>query len=270
VILPVALTVAGSDSGGGAGMQADLKTFYVCRVHGTSAITSVTFQNTTGVQGRLDLPAEVVRRQLEAILEDFPVRAAKTGMLANVSIIRAVAKMVRDYQLRKLVVDPVMVSGTGHALIDEEAVETLKREILPLALVVTPNLLEAERLTGLAIGRPSDIQEAARELLKMGPAAVVIKGGHWPGMRKEAIDLFCTPETKKELAAPMITTGNTHGTGCVFSAAIAAFLARDWELERAVRAAKLVVTGAIRNSLAIGSGQGPVHPVPVDENIDDL
>ncbi len=265
MILPVALTVAGSDSSGGAGIQADLKTFYVCGVHGATAITSITMQNTRGVRGRLDLPAREVEGQIRSVMDDVKVQSAKTGMLANSSIIKTVAELVKEFRIDRLVVDPVMLSGTGHALLDKEAFEVLVKELFPLAMVVTPNAREASLLTGMEIRGHEDQWRAARALLEMGPRAVVVKGGHLEAVNGHSIDVYVDSQRGEEIAAPKVETVNTHGTGCVFSAAIAAFLAKGWELERALRGAKLVVTSAIKSSLDIGEGPGPVHPLPLDE-----
>ncbi len=265
MILPVVLTVAGSDSSGGAGIQADLKTFHVCGVHGATAVTSITMQNTMGVQGRFDLPAREVERQIKSVVEDLEVQAAKTGMMANSSIIETVVESVRRYRIEKLVVDPVMVSGTGHPLLDRDAVKVLVGELFPLAMVITPNVREASLLTGVEIAGRQDQWKAARALLKMGPRAVVVKGGHLGAEEGRSVDVYVDGYHEEEIVAPWVETVNTHGTGCVFSAAIAAFLARGWELDRALRGAKLVVTEAIKNSLDIGGGPGPVHPLSLEE-----
>jgi hydroxymethylpyrimidine kinase/phosphomethylpyrimidine kinase len=261
MIIPVALTVAGSDSGGGAGIQADLKTFFACGVHGASAVTSVTFQNTLEVRGRCDLPPDAVREQMAAILDDLPVDAAKTGMLANAPIIRMVARTLSEYGVDNLVVDPVMVSTSGHALLDEEAVEVLTSELFPLATLVTPNLHEAARLSGLDLHGLDDFARAAERILAMGPYAVVIKGGHFEADGGQAVDLLFTREGGIDrFSAPRRAGVKPHGSGCVFSAAIAAHLARGDALPDAVRKAKRVVTAAIERSLEMGRGSHPVHP----------
>ncbi len=261
MIIPVAMTVAGSDSGGGAGIQADLKTFFACGVHGASAITSVTFQNTAEVRGRHDLPPGEVREQMAAILDDLPVAAAKTGMLASAPIIHTVAATLREYQVVNLVVDPVMISTSGHSLLDEEAVGTLVSELFPLATVVTPNLAEAAKLAGFSPRDRKGFDEAARHILATGPRAVVIKGGHVDPDKKEAVDLLYTGDgLVEEFTAPRIAGVNPHGSGCTFSAAIAAFLAKGEDLSTAVGHAKRLVTAAIERALEMGHGAHPVHP----------
>jgi hydroxymethylpyrimidine/phosphomethylpyrimidine kinase len=261
MIVPVALTVAGSDSGGGAGIQADLKTFFACGVHGTCAITSVTFQNTLEVRGRHDLPPEAVRQQMTAVLSDLPPAAAKTGMLAGAPIIRTVAATLREYAVENLVVDPVMVSTSGHSLLDEEAVEVLVSELFPLAALVTPNLQEAEKLAGIELRGGNDLAEAARRILAMGPRAVLIKGGHLELDQDQAVDFLFTPGGGMDrFSVPRRPDVRAHGSGCVFAAAIAACLARGDGLADAVRKAKRVVTGAIDRALEMGRGAHPVHP----------
>lgn len=263
MIIPVALTIAGSDSGGGAGIQADLKTFFACGVHGASALTSVTFQNTVEVRGRFDLPPDAVREQMAAVLDDLPVAAAKTGMLASAPIIRMVARTLNKYGVGNLVVDPVMVSTSGHALLDEEAVEVLVSELFPLATLVTPNLAEAARLSGLTLRNLNDLPGAAERILALGPPAVLIKGGHLEADGGQAVDLLFTRGGGIDrYAAPRRAGVKPHGSGCVFSAAIAAHLARGDALPDAVRKAKKVVTGAIERSLEMGRGSHPVHPAP--------
>ena len=263
MIVPVALTVAGSDSGGGAGIQADLKAFFACGVHGTCAVTSITFQNTVEVRGRHDLPPEAVRAQMRAVLDDLPPAAAKTGMLASAPIIRAVAETFREYGAGNLVVDPVMVSTSGHALLDEEAVGALTGELFPLAAVVTPNLAEAERLSGTELRGLGDLPRAARRILEMGPGAVLIKGGHLETGGGRAVDvLFSRAGGVDRFSAPRVPGVRAHGSGCAFSAAIAAFLARGEALPDAVRKAKRLVTAAIERALEMGGGAHPVHPPP--------
>lgn len=257
--LPIVLTIAGSDSGGGAGVQADLKTFYALGAHGACALTSVTSQNTMEVIGRYDLPPEVVAAQLDAVLSDFEVAAAKTGMLGNVEIIRAVAKLLRGHGLNNLVIDPVVVSSTGQSLLGEGGIEALMEALLPLAAVLTPNMKEASALTGLEVNGLEGMREAAVLLKGMGPASVVITGGHLEG--DEATDVFFDGERCCELPAPKVATENDHGTGCVFSAAVAARLALGEDVLQAVGGAKQDVLNALANSLDIGRGRGPVHPV---------
>lgn len=254
---PVALTIAGSDSGGGAGIQADLKTFAALGVHGTSALTAVTAQNTTDVTDILELPASLIRRQISAVVEDIGVQAAKTGMLSSASIIATVAGAVRDYDLRLLVVDPVMVAKGGARLLRDDAVDALRRHLLPLAAVVTPNLPEASVLLGRDVATLDERRRAARDLVAMGARAAVVKGGH----SDDAIDVFFDGTNMIELRGERIATANTHGSGCVFSAAIAAWLARGADPVQAAREAKSFITEAIAAALEIGHGHGPVNPM---------
>ncbi len=261
--IPVVLSAAGSDSGGGAGLQADLKTFFACGVHGVCAVTSVTFQNTAEVRGRFDLPPEAVRAQLEAVLDDFSPAAAKTGMLACAPTAREVARALREREVPNLVVDPVMVSTSGHRLLDEEAVRVMVEELFPLAEVVTPNRAEAEALTGLELRGSREIGEAARRLLETGPRAVLLKGGHLLEAPGESIDhLFTAAGEELRFSSPRLEGLRAHGSGCVLSAALASFLAHGLSLEEAVRAARDFVNGAIRRALELGSGARPVHPPP--------
>jgi hydroxymethylpyrimidine/phosphomethylpyrimidine kinase len=258
VTLPVALTIAGSDSGGGAGIQADLKTFAVLGVHGTSAITAITAQNTTGVADILELPAALVRAQIDAVVDDIGVQAAKTGMLSSAAIIDAVAEAVRRHAIRNLVVDPVMIAKGGARLLRDDAVEALRTQIVPLATVITPNIPETEVLVGRSVETLEDRRAAARELVGMGARAAVVKGGHAGG---DATDVYFDGTDFVELRAERVATSDTHGSGCVFSAAITAHLARGEKLMAAVAEAKSFITHAISNSLRIGHGHGPVNPL---------
>ena len=253
-----ALTIAGSDSGGGAGIQQDLKTFQAHGVWGMTAITAVTVQNTIGVSGFVEIPPETVAAQIEAVASDIGVDAAKTGMLASAAIVEAVAKAVRDAEIDKLVVDPVFISKHGDPLLHADAVDALRREILPLAFVVTPNAHEAGELAGVAVRTRADQTEAARAILALGARAVLVKGGHVEG--KEAVDVLAVGDRTVEFSAERLDTPNTHGTGCMLSAAITAGLAKGEDLETAISAAKRSVTEGIKNSLAIGKGIGPVNP----------
>jgi hydroxymethylpyrimidine/phosphomethylpyrimidine kinase len=254
---PRALTIAGSDSGGGAGIQADLKTFSALGVYGMTAVTAVTVQNTKGVSGYEELSPETVAEQIRAVADDIGVDAAKTGMLASARIIEAVADAIAQARIPNVVVDPVFVSKHGHPLLASEAVSVLKERILPLATLVTPNLAEASGLVGEAVRDREDMREAARALLDMGPAAVLVKGGHLEE-GTTAADFFADHSTERWLEAERIETPNTHGTGCTLSAAIAAHLARGAGLLDAVRAGKAFVTEAIRHALTLGAGIGPV------------
>lgn len=258
MILPVALTIAGSDSGGGAGIQADLKTFAALGVHGTSALTAITAQNTVTVTAIEELPVSMIRAQIDAVVSDLHPAAAKTGMLSSAEIIEAVAERIRHHGLRNLVVDPVMVAKGGARLLREDAVEALRTHLLPLAAVLTPNLPEAEVLLGRPIAGLEEMERAARDLVGLGARAVVVKGGHAQG---EPVDVFFDGERLRRLPARRIETANTHGSGCVFSAAIAAGLARGLAVEDAVEDAKIFITAAIRGSLEIGAGHGPVNPM---------
>ncbi len=255
--VPRVLTIAGSDSGGGAGIQADLKTYLAHRVFGMSAITSVTAQNTQGVLGIHDLPADFVALQIRAVLEDLGTRVIKTGMLSNAEIIRAVAQTLREYRVPYVVVDPVMRAKGGDPLLRPEAQEALIQEILPLATVVTPNLPEAEALTGLRIHSLEDMKEAARRIHQRGPRFVLVKGGHLASSDR-AVDLLYDGQQFHRYEADRILTRNTHGTGCTFASAIAANLALGYDLYEAVDRAKAYVTGAIRHALPLGQGHGPL------------
>jgi hydroxymethylpyrimidine/phosphomethylpyrimidine kinase len=251
-----ALTIAGSDSGAGAGIQADLKTFAALGVYGTSAITAITAQNTVGVSAICALSPKLVAAQIDAVMEDIGADAVKTGMLANAAIIETVARKIRQHRLEKVVVDPVMVATSGDLLITKSAVAALRARLIPLATVVTPNIPEAEELTGMTIRRAQEVEEAARRIVALGARSVVIKGGHRKG---PAIDLFYDGKKFRALYAPRIRTTNTHGTGCTFSAAIAANLAQGKKLETAVTLAKQFITEAIRRAFPVGAGHGPVH-----------
>ncbi|MDZ4860364.1 MAG: bifunctional hydroxymethylpyrimidine kinase/phosphomethylpyrimidine kinase [Candidatus Hydrogenedentes bacterium] len=254
--IPRALTIAGSDSGGGAGIQADLKTFAALNVYGMSAITSITAQNTVGVAGVHDVPAAFVAQQIDLVVQDIGLDAAKTGMLSNAEIVHAVADAVRRNRIEKLVVDPVMVAKSGDALLQDSARDALNTELLPLAYVVTPNLPEAESLTGMRISTMDDMQHAAKLLHAKGPRFVVIKGGHLTG--PEAIDLLYDGTAFQTFSASRIDTKNTHGTGCTFSAAITGLLAKGFSVVASVEGAKAYLTKAIRHALPLGKGHGPL------------
>jgi hydroxymethylpyrimidine/phosphomethylpyrimidine kinase len=255
--LPVALTIAGSDSGGGAGIQADLKTFAALGVHGTSVITAITAQNTVTVTDILELPIEIIRAQIDAVVIDMKVDAAKTGMLASSAIIEAVASAIDAHAIRNLVVDPVMIAKGGATLLRDDAIVALRNLLLPLAAVITPNLPEAEVLLGRPVRTVDDRRQAARDLVALGPRVAVIKGGHAEG---DAVDIFWDGAQLVELRAPRIATTNTHGSGCVFSAAIVAGLAKGRDPLDAVREAKDFINSAIEQALEIGHGHGPVNP----------
>jgi len=254
-MLAKALTIAGSDSGGGAGIQADLKTFAALEVYGMSAITAITAQNTCGVSAVQGIDPEVVAAQIRAVVSDIGVGAAKTGMLFSAEIIRAVAETVRAVALQPLVVDPVMVATSGDRLLQREAEEILRQEIIPLAAIVTPNLAEAEVLVGRKVTNLEEMRAAAEQIVTGGARAVVVKGGH---AVTRATDVFYDGTSMELLQSEVVDTHNTHGTGCTLSAAICAYLARGATLLEAVRRAKLYITGALHHSLSIGQGSGPV------------
>jgi len=257
--VPVALTIAGSDSGGGAGIEADLKTFAALGVHGVVAVTSVTVQNTLGVYAVHDIPPEIVAKQIEVVVDDMGVDAAKTGMLSSSDIVIAVAAVLRRYDF-PLVVDPVMAAESGAQLLGQDAVEALLEELVPRATLVTPNRMEAERLTGITIRGLEDARRAARILVEeYGAEAAIVKGGHLDG--DESIDVLYYGGTYREYRAPRIRGGCTHGTGCSFSAAVAAELAKGKRLEEAVETAKRLVTMAIDYGLRVGRGSCPVNPL---------
>ncbi len=254
--VPVALTIAGSDSGGGAGIQADLKTFAALGVHGASALTAVTAQNTQRVTQSLELPPDLVAAQIDAVVSDMGVDATKTGMLGNAQIVEIVAEKVREHDLQPLVVDPVMVAKSGDRLLSEDAVIALRERLLPLATVFTPNLPEAEAILGRALASWDDVRAGAEEIAAMGAQAVVIKGGHREG---PAIDLFYDGRQFHEFTAVRVDTTSTHGTGCTFASAIAAALAKGSEPRGAVAMAKAYVTRALQSAYPLGKGHGPVH-----------
>ncbi|MBD2626236.1 bifunctional hydroxymethylpyrimidine kinase/phosphomethylpyrimidine kinase [Trichormus variabilis] len=256
--VPVALTIAGSDSGGGAGIQTDLRTFAFHCVHGTSAITCITAQNTVGVKRVDAIASEAVVAQIQAVVEDIGVQAAKTGMLLNQEIISAVAQQVAYLHIDNLVVDPVMVSRTGVQLIDDDAVQTLRNTLIPQAAIITPNRYEAQILSGLEIASLEDMQAAAEIMHReLGVKAVLVKGGGMSGNLR-GVDVWFDGERWETLTTKPVETKNTHGTGCTLSAAIAANLALGKDLWTAVQQAKEYVTTALTYSLNIGKGQGPV------------
>lgn len=255
--LPRCLTIAGSDSGGGAGIQADLKTFAALGVYGMSALTAITAQNTLGVQGVYELPADFVGLQIDSVVTDIGVDAVKTGMLANAEIIAVVAAKVREHRLPNLVVDPVMVAKSGDPLLRADARDALIGLLLPLAIVVTPNLHEARVLTGMEVETVEDMERAAVAIHQMGPRYVVVKGGHRTA--EDSIDVLYDGERFTHFPSPRVETKNTHGTGCTFASAIAAGLAKGLDVVEAVRQAKEYITLALRYALDLGQGHGPTH-----------
>jgi len=254
--VPTALTIAGSDSGGGAGIQADLKTFSAFRVFGTSVLTAVTAQNSLGVHGVFDLPPEFVARQIDAVLSDIGADAVKLGMLSTSPIIEAVAGRLRAHGARTIVLDPVMIAKSGDPLLRPEARTALIREVVPLAEVVTPNLHEAAALAGIAVATEADMEEAARRIHGLGPRHVLVKGGHLAGA---ATDILWDGRALTRFTAPRLDSPNTHGTGCTYSAAIAAGLARGRPLADAIREAKAYVSAAIREGFRVGGGVGALR-----------
>jgi hydroxymethylpyrimidine/phosphomethylpyrimidine kinase len=256
----VALTIAGSDSGGGAGIQADLKTFAAHGVFGTTAVTAVTAQNTVSVIGVEELPASFVGLQIDAVVTDIGVDAVKTGMLSSERIIEVVARKLEEHRIEKAVVDPVMVSKSGARLLNPDAVTALARDLLPRALLVTPNLPEAATLVGFPVDNDLSALEAAKRLVKMGARAALVKGGHGAGA--ESVDVLFYRGIIRRFRARRIASMNTHGTGCTFSAAIAAELALGCDLEEAVERAKIYLTKALSAGLELGRGHGPLNHFP--------
>lgn len=256
-----ALTIAGSDSGGGAGIQADLKTFAACGVYGTSALTAVTAQNTLGVTAWEAISTELVVAQIEAVAGDLPPQAVKTGMLATAAIVEAVAAAIGGLDLPNLVVDPVMIAKGGDRLLRDDAVAAIKVHLLKLAEVVTPNIPEAEVLAGGSIRTIADMRAAARRIRALGPRVVVVKGGHMDAADAGGvvIDIVCTPDEEFELRGSRLETRHTHGTGCTFAAATAAFLAQDHAVDEALRHAREYLEGAIRHAPGLGQGHGPLN-----------
>ncbi len=255
--VPLALTIAGSDSGGCAGIQADLKTFGALGVHGMSVIVSVTAQDTRRVYAAADLPLDNIELQISAVMDDIGADAVKTGMLSSAPIIELVARKLEQYRVSRLVVDPVMVSTGGDRLIKDDAIAVLKGQLLPLAMLATPNLSEAEVLAEMPIRTAEDVRQAAQRIHSMGPQAVIIKGGHVDDSRS-SVDLYYDGKRYLEFRGPRYPTGNTHGSGCTFASAIAAFLAKRLALTEAIEQAKGYVSEAIRHSFNLGHGHGPL------------
>jgi len=259
-VTPIALTIAGSDSGGGAGIQADLKTFSALGVYGASVITALTAQNTKGVTAIHDVPPDFVTAQSDAVFSDLAVTAVKIGMVSQSPVIEAIAAGLERWRQRKVVFDPVMIAASGDRLLAPDAIDTLKRVLIPRALVITPNLPEAAALLEAPVASTeTQMHEQAERLLALGAKAVLIKGGHGSG--PESVDLLVEPTASTRLAADRVATKNTHGTGCTLSSAIAAGLAKGLDLAAATSAAKAYVTAAIAAAerIEIGSGHGPVH-----------
>ena len=251
-----ALTIAGSDSGGGAGIQADLKTFAAHRVYGTSAITAVTAQNTLGVTMWQAMPADLVSAQIEAVAGDIGVDAVKIGMLGNAAIVEAVAAAIADLDLPRVVLDPVMIAKSGDRLLEPDAVLAMRSELIPRVHLVTPNVPEAEALADMRIASVEDMRTAGERILRLGPRVVLVKGGHLDG--PESIDVACSADGSFELRAPRVDTRNTHGTGCTLSSAIAANLALGLDDREALSRAREYLDGALRGAPDIGRGHGPL------------
>ena len=256
--IPTALTIAGSDSGGGAGIQADLKAFEAHGVFGMSVVTAVTAQNSHSVTAIHDIPVAVVAAQIDAVAEDFPVGAVKTGMLASPEIVAAVAEGIEQHSLGPVVVDPVMVSKSGDALLAPEAVGAVAERLIPLATLVTPNAHEAARLAGFDVRTLDDARRAADAILRLGPGAVLIKGGHLDG-ESEAVDVLMWADGESVFREARVDTPHTHGTGCTYASAIAANLARGLGLAEAVQRARSHLQQAILHAVPLGSGHGPTR-----------
>jgi hydroxymethylpyrimidine kinase/phosphomethylpyrimidine kinase len=254
---PSVLTIAGSDPSGGAGIQADLKTYAALDVYGMAALTALTAQNTTEVTGIHEVPADFVALQIDTVFADITPDAVKTGMLANAEIIRVVAAKAREHSFRNLVVDPVIVAKTGDRLLREDAVTALRGELIPAAHVLTPNLPEAGDILGRGIRDVDGMRDAARQIHALGAANVVVKGGHLPG--DVVTDILFDGAEFREFTSARVQTKNTHGTGCTFASAIAAYLARGEPVSEAVRKAKDYVTEAIVRAYDVGHGRGPVN-----------
>lgn len=255
----IALTIAGSDSGGGAGIQADLKTFQELETFGTSVLTAITAQNTNGVHGVQAVDTDIIDGQLEAVMTDLRPKAAKTGMIFSPEIIALIAERLTQYGPIQLVVDPVMIAKGGASLLQEEAIEALRTKLVPLATVITPNIPEAEVLAEMTIENEDDLHEAADRILKLGAEHVIIKGGHSDDPQFSEDYIVSTDGSSFRLQSPRIDTEDTHGTGCTFSAAIAANLAKGMSVEEAITEAKVFIQSAIQYGLHIGSGHGPTN-----------
>ena len=255
--IPSVMTIAGSDSGGGAGIQADLKTFSALRVFGTTAITSITSQNTVGVNDVYNIPIKHLESQITAVLDDINVLAVKTGMLATSDIISVVCSSLKKYNVSKLVVDPVMIAKDGSRLLQKEAINSLITELIPISYVITPNVPEAEELVSMKINSIKDMYNAADKIYKLGAKNVVIKGGHLSG--KKSIDVLYNGTEYSEFSTTRVNTSNTHGSGCTFAAAITAFLSYEMSLIDAVKKAKIYVSESLSTDFKVGHGHGPLN-----------
>ncbi len=255
--IKVALTIAGSDSCGGAGIQADLKTFQSLGVYGMTAVTAVTVQNTQKVHDIQEMKPQIVHDQITCLFDDLTIDAVKIGMVSSIDLIHAIAAALESVQQPHVVLDPVMISKSGYALLQKDARKALVEKLFPLADVVTPNIHEAEALVGHSISDQGEMESAAKQIIAMGAAKVVVKGGHMTG--EEATDILYDGQSFRRLSSPRLETANTHGTGCTFSSAITAYLARGYSFFDAVQNAKTYIFGAIEHSLDIGKGHGPTH-----------
>ncbi|WP_448587187.1 bifunctional hydroxymethylpyrimidine kinase/phosphomethylpyrimidine kinase [Thermocrinis sp.] len=255
--LPRVLTIAGSDSGGGAGIQADLKTFTALGVYGMSAITSITVQNTVGVFGVMDLPPELVYEQIRVAVEDVGVDAVKTGMLSHSGIVEVVARAIKNFKLEKVVIDPVMRAKSGDPLLRASEEMAVKEFLIPLATIITPNIPEAEVLTGVEIKSVEDMERACKILYSFGAGSVLLKGGHMEG--NTLVDVFYDGLNFEHLVYERINTKNTHGTGCTLASEIASYIAKGFSLKESVLKAREYVQGAIKHSLSLGKGHGPLN-----------
>jgi len=259
--MPVVMTIAGSDSGGGAGIQADLKAFAAHGVHGASAVTAITAQNTLGVTAVQEIDLEVISAQIDAVVTDLEPVAVKTGMLSSPDIVRLVADKARQYEWRTLVVDPVMVASSGVRLLKDEAIETYRSELLPLATVTTPNLPEATELSGIEISAISEAKEAARKIHDLGVDFVIVKGGHMESLDEsgDSMDLLFDGADFTEFGLPWLDSTNNHGTGCTFASSVTARLAKGESISDAFKGAKEFVWNAMRTAPEIGQGNGPLN-----------
>lgn len=257
---PQVLTLAGTDSGGGAGIMADLKTMQARHVFGTAVVVAVTAQNTLGVQDSLMIPQEMIDAQCASLADDFDIKACKTGMLGDAKHVHYVAQNLQEYDFGPLVVDPVMVAKGGATLLTDDAIQTVIDELLPLATVVTPNLVEAKRIVGHEIKTADEVKAAAQEIQQLGVKNVIIKGGHMAARKQESADYFLfADQTDLWLSAPRINTNRTHGTGDTLSSCLAAELAKGIDIKQAVRTAKAYVQAAIENTIQVGHGHGPLN-----------
>ncbi|RUL52220.1 MULTISPECIES: bifunctional hydroxymethylpyrimidine kinase/phosphomethylpyrimidine kinase [Lysinibacillus] len=263
--MDVVMTIAGSDSGGGAGIQADLKTFQELKAFGTSVITALTAQNTMGVDGIFPTTPDFVAQQMNSVFQDFDVKALKTGMLFSAEIIETVAAILKEQDFQ-IVIDPVMIAKGGASLLQQEAVVALNTKLLPLATVLTPNIPEAEVISGVAIRKEEDIEIAAKIILEKGVQCVVMKGGHLEDLQQATDTVFFSDGTSFKMQSKRIQTKHTHGTGCTFSAAITAFLGKGYSLQEAIIAAKHFVQRAIAHPLNLGHGHGPTNHFAYQEH----